>query len=30
VLTDPDQYGPYLEKLQSGTWSLEDRRRCAV
>ncbi len=30
VLTDPEQYGPYLDKLQAGAWSLEDRRRCAL
>ena len=30
VLTAPDQYGPFLQKLQSGTWSLQDRRRCAL
>ena len=30
VLTDPTQYGPYLQKLQGGAWSLADRRRCAL
>jgi len=30
VLTDPAQYGPYLEKLVAGAWSLEDRRHCAL
>jgi phosphoribosylaminoimidazolecarboxamide formyltransferase/IMP cyclohydrolase len=30
VLTDPAQYGPYLEKLVAGSWGLEDRRRCAL
>jgi phosphoribosylaminoimidazolecarboxamide formyltransferase/IMP cyclohydrolase len=30
VLTSPDQYGPFLEKLQAGAWGLEDRRRCAL
>ena len=30
VLTDPDQYPGYLEKLEAGSWSLEDRRACAL
>lgn len=30
VLTDPAQYAPFLEKLRSGAWSLEDRRTCAL
>jgi len=30
VLTDPDQYTAFLDKLQSGAWGLEDRRRCAL
>ncbi len=30
VLTDPAQYGPYLERLQAGVWNLEDRRHCAL
>jgi phosphoribosylaminoimidazolecarboxamide formyltransferase/IMP cyclohydrolase len=30
VLTDPAQYSPFLEKLQAGTWGLDDRRRCAL
>jgi len=30
VLTDPAQYGPFLEKTQGGTWDLEDRRACAL
>ena len=30
VLTDPSQYGPFLERLQAGVWNLEDRRRCAL
>lgn len=30
VLTDPAQYAPFLEKLQAGRWTLEDRRRCAL
>ena len=30
VLTAPDQYGPFLEKLKAGAWSLEDRRHCAL
>jgi phosphoribosylaminoimidazolecarboxamide formyltransferase/IMP cyclohydrolase len=30
VLTDPAQYPDFLEKLGAGTWSLEDRRACAL
>lgn len=30
VLTNPSQYGPFLEKLQAGIWSEEDRRGCAL
>jgi len=30
VLTDPGQYGSFLDKLQAGAWGLEDRRRCAL
>jgi len=30
VLTDPAQYEPFLEKLQAGTWSEDDRRLCAL
>ena len=30
VLTAPSQYGAYLEKLQAGSWSLEDRKGCAL
>nr|WP_320132740.1 bifunctional phosphoribosylaminoimidazolecarboxamide formyltransferase/IMP cyclohydrolase [uncultured Holophaga sp.] len=30
VLTDPDTYEAFLEKLRAGTWSLEDRRLCAL
>ena len=30
VLTAPDQYAGFLDKLQSGAWGLEDRRRCAL
>ena len=30
VLTAADQYEPFLEKLKAGTWSLEDRRACAL
>ena len=30
VLTDPGQYQAFLEKLATGTWGLEDRRRCAL
>ncbi len=29
VLTDPAQYGPFLEKLRAGTWGPEDRKACA-
>jgi phosphoribosylaminoimidazolecarboxamide formyltransferase/IMP cyclohydrolase len=30
VLTDPSQYDGFLQKLQAGNWSLQDRRRCAL
>ena len=30
VLTDPAQYGPFLEKLKAGTWDQDDRRACAL
>ncbi len=30
VLTDPAQYPSFLARLQSGAWSSEDRRRCAL
>ncbi len=30
VLTDPDQYSGFIEKQQEGTWSLKDRRNCAL
>ena len=30
VLTDPSQYPLFLQKLQAGTWGLEDRRHCAL
>ena len=30
VLTSPDQYAPFLEKLRASAWGLEDRRRCAL
>lgn len=30
VLVDPEQYGPFLEKLQAGEWSAMDRRACAL
>jgi phosphoribosylaminoimidazolecarboxamide formyltransferase/IMP cyclohydrolase len=30
VLTEPAQYGVFLEKLQAGTWDLTDRRACAL
>ena len=30
VLTDPAQYPGFLAKLIEGTWSLEDRRACAL
>jgi len=30
VLTDPGQYDAFLAKLQAGTWTLEDRRGCAL
>ena len=30
VLTDPAQYEGFLERLGAGTWSLEDRKRCAL
>jgi phosphoribosylaminoimidazolecarboxamide formyltransferase/IMP cyclohydrolase len=30
VLTSPGQYGAFLEKLRTGTWSEQDRRRCAL
>ena len=30
VLTDPAQYETYLKKLADGTWSLADRRQCAL
>jgi phosphoribosylaminoimidazolecarboxamide formyltransferase/IMP cyclohydrolase len=30
VLTDPSQYGPFLEKTRAGTWSETDRRTCAL
>ena len=30
VLTAPDQYAGFLDKLQAGTWDEADRRRCAL
>ncbi len=30
VLTSPDQYGLFLDKLKAGTWTLVDRRACAL
>ncbi len=30
VLADPAQYLEFIEKQKAGTWSLEDRRRCAL
>ncbi|NTV73771.1 MAG: bifunctional phosphoribosylaminoimidazolecarboxamide formyltransferase/IMP cyclohydrolase, partial [Holophaga sp.] len=30
VLTDPAQYGTFLARQAEGTWSLEDRRACAL
>jgi len=30
VLTDPAQYPGFLSRLTAGTWSLEDRRSCAL
>ena len=30
VLTDPEQYPGFLAKLAQGTWSLEDRKACAL
>ena len=30
VLTDATQYEPFLEKLQTGTWTEQDRRACAL
>jgi phosphoribosylaminoimidazolecarboxamide formyltransferase/IMP cyclohydrolase len=30
VLTDPGQYPGFLARLTEGTWSLEDRKRCAL
>ena len=30
VLTDPAQYGPFLEGIKAGTWSETDRRACAL
>jgi phosphoribosylaminoimidazolecarboxamide formyltransferase/IMP cyclohydrolase len=30
VLTDPAQYGGFLARLTEGTWSLEDRKACAL
>jgi phosphoribosylaminoimidazolecarboxamide formyltransferase/IMP cyclohydrolase len=30
VLTDPAQYGAFLDKLKTGAWTLEDRRHCAL
>jgi phosphoribosylaminoimidazolecarboxamide formyltransferase/IMP cyclohydrolase len=30
VLTDPSQYGPFLDKLGRGEWHLQDRRICAL
>jgi len=30
VLTDPEQYPGFLAKLVQGTWSLEDRKACAL
>ena len=30
VLTAPDQYTGFLDKLQAGAWGVEDRRRCAL
>jgi phosphoribosylaminoimidazolecarboxamide formyltransferase/IMP cyclohydrolase len=30
VLTDPGQYEWFLSRLAEGTWSLEDRRACAL
>jgi phosphoribosylaminoimidazolecarboxamide formyltransferase/IMP cyclohydrolase len=30
VLTAPEQYGPFVERLRLGTWDESDRRRCAL
>jgi len=30
VLTDPGQYAEFVEKQKAGTWSLQDRRNCAL
>jgi phosphoribosylaminoimidazolecarboxamide formyltransferase / IMP cyclohydrolase len=30
VLTDPTQYGPFLEKTAQGLWGAADRRACAL
>ncbi len=30
TLTDPAQYAEFLDRQRAGTWSLEDRRRCAL
>jgi phosphoribosylaminoimidazolecarboxamide formyltransferase/IMP cyclohydrolase len=30
ILTDPSQYGTFLEKYKAGTWGAEDRRACAL
>ena len=30
VLSHPDQYGPFVEKLKTGAWTEADRRRCAL
>lgn len=30
VLTSPDQYEGFIEKLKNGNWSLEDRKKCAL
>jgi phosphoribosylaminoimidazolecarboxamide formyltransferase/IMP cyclohydrolase len=30
VLTDPAQYGPFLDRLRAGTWGEADRRACAL
>jgi len=30
VVTDATQYEPFLEKLQAGTWTEQDRRACAL
>jgi phosphoribosylaminoimidazolecarboxamide formyltransferase/IMP cyclohydrolase len=30
VLSHPDQYAPFIEKLKAGIWGEADRRRCAL